>query len=175
MKKQDSKSKVIQNSKVLSKKQSGIPKPKTKPKGLVKKKYIETSEKMWELFLEYKKKTKENPFVIEDWVGGFGTKVNRKKERPLTIEGFENYCANQNIIQDLSQYFANTEGRYGEYQTICSRIRKTIRQEQIEGGMAGMYNPSITQRLNSLKENVIEDTTIKYLVEYADKNSSDNA
>ena len=27
-----------------------------------------------------------------------------------------------------------------------------MRQDQIEGGMAGMYNPSITQRLNSLVE-----------------------
>ena len=31
-------------------------------------------------------------------------------------------------------------------------LRKTIRQDQIEGGMAGVYNPSITQRLNSLVE-----------------------
>jgi hypothetical protein len=78
--------------------------------------------------------------------------VYREKERPLTIEGFENYCANEGIIGDLSHYFANTKGRYKRFLTICSRIRREVRSDQIEGGMAGMYNPSITQRLNNLVE-----------------------
>jgi hypothetical protein len=38
-----------------------------------------------------------------------------------------------------------------------------IRQDQIEGGMAGVYNPSITQRLNGLKEN-IEESGSKELI-----------
>ena len=37
--------------------------------------------------------------------------------------------------------------------------RKAIRKDQIEGGMVGQYNPSITQRLNNLTERV--DTTSK--------------
>jgi hypothetical protein len=39
---------------------------------------------------------------------------------------------NNDIIEDLSQYFANTEQRYADYQTICSRIRKEIRNDQIQ-------------------------------------------
>ena len=31
-------------------------------------------------------------------------------------------------------------------------VYKDIRNNQIEGGMAGIYNPSITQRLNGLVE-----------------------
>jgi hypothetical protein len=42
--------------------------------------------------------------------------------------------------------------RYGDYVSICTRIRKNIRQDQIEGGMTGIYNTSITQRLNNLTE-----------------------
>jgi hypothetical protein len=68
------------------------------------------------------------------------------------LEGFENWCADAGIIEDLSNYFANTKGNYSDYSTICSRIRRTIRQDQIEGGMVGQYNPSITQRLNNLVE-----------------------
>jgi hypothetical protein len=49
-------------------------------------------------------------------------------------------------------YFSNSKGRYKRFSTICSRIRREVRSDQIEGGMAGMYNPSITQRLNSLVE-----------------------
>ena len=124
-----------------------------------KKKYIETPEKMWEYFESYKKWVKSNPIQVQDYVGKDAEMVYRTKERPLTIDGFECWCYDNEIISDLSQYFANTEQRYTEYQTICSRIRKAVRTDQIEGGMAGIYNPSITQRLNNLTERT-ENTII---------------
>jgi hypothetical protein len=70
----------------------------------------------------------------------------------LTIEGFENYLEDLEIISHLSDYFANTNNNYSDYSTICSRIKRNVKQDQIEGGMAGIYNPSITQRLNNLVE-----------------------
>jgi len=115
-------------------------------------KHIETPDKLWEYFLSYKTEVKSKPFLIKDWVGKDAVDVYREKEKPLTIEGFECWLYDQNIISDLSQYFANTEQRYTDYQTICSRVKKAVRQDQIEGGMAGVYNPSITQRLNNLVE-----------------------
>ena len=115
-------------------------------------KAIETPELMLQLFTEYCEYAKSNPIKVHDFVGKDGDEVYRLRERPLTIEGFENYCYNQGVIGDLSHYFANTNNAYSDFLTICSRIRKTIRQDQIEGGMAGVYNPSITQRLNSLVE-----------------------
>ena len=126
---------------------------------MAKTKYIETPEKMWEYFSSYKKEVKEKPVIVKDWVGKDAVDVYREKERPLTLEGFENWCADNEIINDLSQYFANTEQRYTEYQTICSRIRRVIKQDQIEGGMVGIYNPSITQRLNGLVDK--KETEIK--------------
>ena len=117
-----------------------------------KNKYIETPQKMWELFEQYKAYSKSRQILVQDFVGKDGDEVNRKKERPLTIDGFECWCYDNDIISDLSQYFANTEQRYNEYQTICSRIRKAVRTDQIEGGMSGIYNPSITQRLNGLTD-----------------------
>jgi hypothetical protein len=68
------------------------------------------------------------------------------------MEGFENYVADLDIILSLDQYFSNQGGLYADYVGVCSRVRRNIRQNQIEGGMAGIYNPSITQRLNSLVE-----------------------
>jgi hypothetical protein len=87
----------------------------------------------------------------------------------LTLEGFENYVSDLDIISDLSQYFANTEQRYTEYQTICSRIRRTIKQDQIEGGMVGQYNPSITQRLNGLVDKQELKLEAKKLPEWFDE------
>lgn len=117
-----------------------------------KNKYIESPEKLKEYFLSYEKEIKNNPFLVKDWVGKDGDQVYREKEKPLTIEGFECWLSENNIIEDLGHYLANTDGRYEEYRTICSYIRKKTRKDQIEGGMAGIYNPSITQRLNGLAE-----------------------
>jgi hypothetical protein len=121
-------------------------------------KKIESPEKLWQYFEEYRKKTKSNPILVKDWVGKDADEVHREKERPLTIEGFENYLEDNGIINDLSHYFANTNGAYSEFLTICSRIRRNVREDQIAGGMAGIYNPSITQRLNNLVEKT-EDVT----------------
>lgn len=115
-----------------------------------KPKYIETPEKLWEYFEAYKKEIEDNPILKHDFVGKDATEVERKLSRPLTMEGFENYLAKNDIIEDLGDYISNKNDKYSNYSTICSRIRKEIRQNQIEGGMAGIYNPSITQRLNGL-------------------------
>lgn len=117
-----------------------------------KPKYIESPEKMWELFQEYKKATKANPIKVHDYVGRDGIEVFRLRERPLTMEGFENYVADKGVINDLGDYFSNKNGKYSDYSTICKRVKMAIRQDQIEGGMASIYNPSITQRLNGLTD-----------------------
>jgi hypothetical protein len=86
------------------------------------------------------------------FVGKEGYSTYEKLERPLTMEGFENYVCDKGLNTELSHYFSNKDGRYSDYVAICSRIRQNIRQDQIEGGMVGQYNASITQRLNGLKD-----------------------
>ena len=117
-----------------------------------KKKYIETPERLWELFKEYEKYTKNNPIIVEDYVGKDAELVRRKKEVPLTVDSFEDYLFELGIINDLGDYFSNKDGRYVKYATICRAIKRKCRKDQINGGMAGIYNPSITQRLNNLTE-----------------------
>ena len=117
---------------------------------MANKKYIETPEKMMELFLAYKNKVKSTPFIVTDWVGGMAKEVNRKKEKPLTLEGFSTYCFEIGILHRVHDYFGNKNDAYAEFSDICHAIKEIIRQDQIEGGMAGIYNPSITQRLNNL-------------------------
>jgi len=115
-------------------------------------KLIANSLEMWSLFERYRDETKKNPRKKMVFGGKDFSSDYELLERPLTLEGFENWCSDQGIIEDLGDYFANTDKRYSDFTTICSRIRKTIRQDQIEGGMVGQYNPSITQRLNGLIE-----------------------
>jgi hypothetical protein len=115
-----------------------------------KHKYIETPEKMWEYFEQYRKEVKDNPRKKHVFVGKDGNSDYEMLERPLTMEGFECYLYDRGVIADLGHYFANTDNRYDDYRTICHAIKKAIRTDQIEGGMVGQYNPSITQRLNGL-------------------------
>jgi hypothetical protein len=137
---------------------------------MAKNKYIETPELLLELFEAYVKYTKSKPFLIKDWVGGIAKEVTREKERPLTMEGFRVYAFK--ALGCVKQYFDNPDGRYNEYITICSHIKDMIRNEQIDGGMAGIYNPSITQRLNGLKEQTENDnknTNIEIKAEFGSK------
>ena len=69
---------------------------------------------------------------------------------PFTMDGFEVFCYKN--FGCVNQYFDNKDGYYNDFVTICSYIKKEIRSNQITGGLLGVYNPSITQRLNGIKE-----------------------
>ena len=116
---------------------------------MAKPKYIKTPEILWEMFEAYREKTQSNPRLIDKALQS-GKVVQEALRVPLTLEGFEVWGYEQGVT--LEHYFRNTNGAYDEYCTICQRIKKSIRQDQIEGGMVGQYNPSITQRLNNLTE-----------------------
>lgn len=122
-------------------------KPGGKPGG---EKYY-TVDEFWNHFLAYRKYAKSNPLKVVDWVGGMGKMVTRKKERPLSMEGFENYMFEKHKVY-VDNYIKNKGDAYGDYIGTVATIRKIIRQDQIDGGMAGIYTPSITQRLNNLVE-----------------------
>jgi hypothetical protein len=116
----------------------------------MKSKYIETPEEMYQLFEAYKANRKPRE-IQKATVKGV---VSEFHMPPLTMEGFDVYVMNYEGTQSkgVEQYFSNREGRYSAYVDICSRIKREIRNDQIEGGMVGQYNPSITQRLNNLTE-----------------------
>lgn len=121
-----------------------------------KNKYIETPEKLWELYVGYKKETKSNPILKHVFVGKDGQSTYEQREKPLTMVGFENYvCEHTEITYpDLKQYFDSKDESYSDYSPISSRIKADIKRDQIEGGMAMVYSQSITARLNNLTERV---------------------
>ena len=108
---------------------------------------------MWEAFADYCVQAKAQPVKVEDYVGVKADRVLRERENPLTFEGFQVYCYEQGIGKSIDQYFTNPNGRYDKFVDVCTRIKTTIRADQIRGGMTGIYNTSITQRLNGLADN----------------------
>lgn len=130
-------------------------------------KYMETPEIMWGHFCNYREQVKNNPkniveqkkgnvIIPKSFEGDLSisdlSTIKIPAERPLTMDGFANYLEDNEIMSDPKDYFENRDGRYEDYVRICSRIKRIIRQDQIEGGLIGIYNTSITQRLNNLVE-----------------------
>jgi hypothetical protein len=126
-----------------------------------KNKYIETPEKMWELFLAYKKQVKSNPILVHDFVGKDATDVRKEREKPLTMVGFECFVMDNTDINypDLTHYFENTDNRYSDYVPIASRIEREIKNDQITGGLTMIYSQNLTARLNGLVDK--KETEIK--------------
>ena len=106
-------------------------------------------EKAWKAYKEDIEKQSAE-WVKVQYVGKEGQRMEDSYKLPYTMDGFEVFCYNN--YGCVNQYFDNKEGYYTDFVTICSRIRKEIRNNQITGGMLGMFNPSITQRLNNLVE-----------------------
>jgi ribosome-associated toxin RatA of RatAB toxin-antitoxin module len=111
---------------------------------------VETPEDMYNLFKEYKTYVKDNPRYKYTLNQRTGDMVAEPLEVPLSLEGFEVY-----IYQKKS---LNIDNAYEQFLPICSYIKREIRTDQINGGMVGQYNASITQRLNGLTEKT--ETTV---------------
>lgn len=136
-------------------------------------KLIDTPEQLWELFEAYRESVKSRPRTNHVFVGKDGMDARQELERPLTMEGFEVYCFEQ--VGTVEHYFRNSNDSYGQFCAICSHIKKVIRQDQIEGGMVGQYNPSITQRLNGLKEQIEQENINREVPLFPDVQKDDSS
>lgn len=123
-----------------------------------KDKYM-TPDLLMELFEGYKKEVKSTPYIVIDWVGASAKEVKRQKEKPLIKEGFENYVRRNSRLKNFGDYFANSDNSYTDFIPVLEDIKREIREDQISGGMAQIYNSSITARLNNLVEKT--DSTVK--------------
>lgn len=109
----------------------------------------EDLEKAWKEYkLNIEQQSKEWLKVF--YVGKDGDRKVEPQKVPYTMEGFERFCYEN--YGCVNQYFDNQDNYYSDFITICSRIKREIRENQITGGLLGFYNPSITQRLNNLVE-----------------------
>lgn len=134
---------------------------KTKPP--IKKKYIETPEKLLELFNEYVEHEKENPMYKKDYVGTYGTEKNTPLQVPVTFEGFECYLFDKEI-KDLKDYASNKEGRYESYAPIITHIRQKCFVQNYKGASVGLFNANIIAKKLGLidkTENKHEVSSIK--------------
>ena len=125
-----------------------------------KHKYIETPEKLWELFEEYVLHEKQNPMYKTEYVGKDGRTELTPLETPITFEGFECYLMDKGIIGDLGHYSSNLNKAYTEYLPIITRIRKNCFVHNFRGASVGLFNANIIAKKLGLSEKVETQQTI---------------
>lgn len=113
---------------------------------MAKSKYIETPEKMWDLFLKYITHSQENPLHRVDYVGRDGNKTLTPLAIPITFNGFENYLAMKGVINDLGDYSKNDDGRYEDYAPIITRIRNYCYVNNFNGAAVNLLNANLISR-----------------------------
>ena len=109
-------------------------------------KNIETPERMWELFCEYKAWCKSNPRFENVVIPREMTTLARELERPMTWNGFDTWLMDNGIIKDTEDYRGNLNGAYSLYSEVVTRIGKVINTDKFEGATVGIYNANIIAR-----------------------------
>jgi hypothetical protein len=125
-------------------------------------KYIETPEKMWELFEDYVKHESNNPMYRIDYVGKDGNKELTPLMTPITFEGFECYLADLGIINDLGHYSQNLDGRYTDYVPIITRIRNNCFVQNFKGASVKLFDANLISRKLGLIEKSQSEVKIEH-------------
>jgi len=126
---------------------------------------FKTSDDLMKAWDAYKKdlEIQSQEWIKVQYVGKEGERKEDPYKMPMTLEGFEVFCYYN--YGNVGQYFDNKDGYYDDFVAVCSHIRKEIRANQITGGLLGVYNPSITQRLNGLNERT-ESTNVNHNINH---------
>jgi len=115
-----------------------------------------TAKELWEKFIDYCAWVDGNPIELPERSAMFGSKkqVERmaqnkaKVSRPYTLCGFQVWAGIANWTE-----FKRPEFRHRpDYLRVINIIETTIKSQQIDGAMVGLYNSNLTARLNGISE-----------------------
>lgn len=118
-----------------------------------------TAQDLWDTFYEYVAFVEAFPIDLPTTVVKGSTREEGrggKVARPLTKVGFRAFCGIASEWADFAKY---QRSRGADFSEVISRVEAIIEQDQIEGGLAGVYSSNLTARLNGLadKQDVTSD------------------
>ena len=113
---------------------------------------FETPDDLWRCFSEYVALVEQHDINLPTYV----VKGSKREEgkggkiaRPLTFQGFMAFAGISREWADFEKY---TKQRDEGFCEVITRIRRIIESDQVEGGLANIYNSNLTARLNGLKD-----------------------
>lgn len=115
-------------------------------------KHPEELLKVFEEYVVWIEEVESKKWQKIQYVGKDGTQKKDAYIVPLSFDSFSVYCYSRYGV--VKQYFENPLGYFDDFIEVCSHIKERIRANQVTGGLLGVFNPSITQRLN----NIVEET-----------------
>ena len=101
-------------------------------------------------FNEYVKWSKKTPFITSEMITSgiaAGTQVEKATVRPLTLEMFLAKCGMTKKVWETKK---NTVG----FTEVCEAIEQLIDGNLKEGGLVGLFNPSLVSRMCKLSDNI---------------------
>ena len=113
-----------------------------------------TATDLAKAFEDYKAFVDANPFEI---VSEFkGERSVRHVPHPYTLCGFMVFI---DAMSEWCDWKRRTKERGEDFVGVITRIETEVRDQQVNGGMAGIYNANLTARLNGLTDK--KDVTSK--------------
>jgi len=117
---------------------------------MAKHKYVESPEKLMQMWDEYKKSVDKDPEMEEIVNIKTGEIVHIAKKKPYLRSGFESFVYRTYGFL-VKQYLDNQDKLYSDYMGVITCIRNEWETDQVSGTMTGKYKaPNLTARLNGL-------------------------
>lgn len=111
-----------------------------------------TPKMLWDSCVEYFEMIDcRNDWDGQNWVGKDGVEVVVRKRVPYTLTGL---CGFLGVSSTYFSEFKKSQTFKSdpEFMEVYTRVEDMIKTQQIEGAMLGHYNPSLTARLNGIKD-----------------------
>lgn len=113
---------------------------------------VKSAKHLSDLFAEYVEFAQQHPIELpQTIVKGNNRTEGRggKVERPLTLQGFMAFVGLGYTWTDFKSHYKE---KGEDFSAVITRIETSVRSQQIEGGLAGVYNSNLTARLNGLTD-----------------------
>lgn len=113
---------------------------------------LESPIALLDYFKQYVKEEFAKPILVTDWVGKDSIEVQRQKYVSLTMQGFNCWLFERNIIHGINDYITNKDGEYNEFSEIITYIKDFIFNHNFKGASVNELNPNLIARQLSIKE-----------------------
>lgn len=114
--------------------------------------------------IEYFEWCDANPVIKNEMIKSgehAGSIVAVPVPRPYTWMGLEMWLYDKSIIAKLDDYRANKKDNYSEFSDTLTHITNIIRDQQLTGGLADIFNSNLISRVLGLTEKSESTVTIE--------------